>query len=288
MLKYISVLLLLFVFGHIFGQGSLAEAGLDTFKGMNLVWQDEFNQPGPPDPTIWRHEQGFKRNNELQWYQPENASCHDGILIIEAKRVVRPNPTFVEDSKDWQTSRRDISFTSSSIQTRGAQAWLYGTFVVRARIDTLVGSWPAIWTLGTEGRWPSNGEIDIMEFYRVKTVPTILANIAWGTEKVNVAKWDDAKIPLTHFTDKYPNWVNQYHIWRMDWDENQVSVYLDDELINEITLNKSINPDGTNPFKQPHYLLLNLAIGGNNGGAPGIETHSIKFEVDYVRVYQKK
>jgi len=74
----------------------------------------------------------------------------------------------------------------------------------------------------------------------------------------------------------------------MDWDENQVSVYLDDELINEITLNKSINPDGTNPFKQPHYLLLNLAIGGNNGGAPGIETHSIKFEVDYVRVYQKK
>ena len=80
---------MLFVFGHIFGQGSLAEAGLDTFKGMNLVWQDEFNQPGPPDPTIWRHEQGFKRNNELQWYQPENASCHDGILIIEAKRVVR-------------------------------------------------------------------------------------------------------------------------------------------------------------------------------------------------------
>ncbi len=64
-------------------------------------------------------------------------------------------------------------------------------FEIRARIDTACGSWPAIWTLGITRPWPSNGEIDIMEFYRVKGVPTILANFAWGTNQRNVGNWED-------------------------------------------------------------------------------------------------
>lgn len=76
-----------------------------------------------------------------------------------------------------------ISFTSSSINTRGNKEWLYGTFIIRAKIDTTLGSWPAIWTLGVKEPWPANGEIDIMEFYRTKTgSPIVLANFAWGKE----------------------------------------------------------------------------------------------------------
>lgn len=127
-----------------------------------------------------------------------------------------------------------------------------------------------------------------MEFYRVKSEPTILANVAYGTDKRYVAKWDDSKTNLKHFTDKNKDWVKQFHIWRMDWTPESINLYLDDELLNSTSLSETINPDGKNPFLQPHFLLLNLAIGGQNGGEPKTETKLIKYEVDYVRVYQKQ
>lgn len=256
--------------------------------GMKLIWQDEFNENGKPNPKFWKFEKGFVRNEELQWYQEENANCQNGVLLIEGKKVQIPNPNFEEGNRNWRKNRSKINFTSASIQTKGLQEWQFGTFLIRAKIDTTLGSWPAIWTLGNNGQWPSNGEVDIMEFYRVKSEPTILANVAYGTDKQYVAKWDDSKTTLKHFTDKNKDWVNQFHIWRMDWTPETINLYLDDELLNSTLLSETINPDGKNPFLQPHFLLLNLAIGGQNGGEPKPETKLIKYEVDYVRVYQKQ
>ncbi|KAA6323441.1 hypothetical protein EZS27_027118, partial [termite gut metagenome] len=153
------------------------------------------------------------------------------------------------------------------------------------------GSWPAIWTLGKDMPWPSNGEIDIMEYYRIKGVPHILANVAWGTDRPFNAKWDSEKIPFEHFTANDPDWASKFHIWRMDWDETSIRLYLDDELLNETLLSATLNGKAgnyTNPFKQPHYILLNLAIGGQNGGEPDVKAYPLKYEIDYVRVYQKK
>ena len=259
-----------------------------NINGMKLVWQDEFNEEGKPNPKFWKYEKGFVRNEELQWYQEDNANCNNGVLLIEGKRVQNANPNFEANSSIWRKNRSEINFTSASIQTKGLQEWQFGTFIIRAKIDTTLGSWPAIWTLGSSGQWPSNGEIDIMEFYRVKSEPTILANVAHGTEKQYVAKWDDSKTNLKHFTDKNKNWVKQFHIWRMDWTPESINLYLDDELLNSTLLSETINPDGKNPFLQTHYLLLNLAIGGKNGGEPNPKTKSIKYEVDYVRVYQNQ
>ena len=259
-----------------------------SISGMKLVWQDEFNENGKPNPKFWKFEKGFVRNEELQWYQEENATCQNGVLLFEGKRVQLPNPNFEEGSMNWRKNRKEINFTSASIQTKGLQEWKFGTFLIRARIDSTLGSWPAIWTLGSSGEWPSNGEIDIMEFYRVKSEPTILANVAYGTDKQYVAKWDDSKTSLKHFTDKNKDWVKQFHIWRMDWTPESINLYLDDELLNSAFLTETINPDGKNPFLQPHFFLLNLAIGGKNGGEPKPETGLIKYEVDYVRIYQKQ
>jgi len=256
-------------------------------KGMKLVWNDEFNTDGKPDPANWIYEKGFVRNQELQWYQSDNASCRNGLLIIEGRREKIVNPGFVSGSGDWRKSREYAEYSSSSIQTRGLHQWQSGTIEIRARIDTACGAWPAIWTLGISGGWPSGGEIDIMEFYRINGVPTILANFAWGTEKRFVAKWDDLKKPLSDFTASDPEWVKKFHIWRLDRDHESMRIYLDDQLLNEVSLKETINPDGTNPFLQPHYLLLNMAIGGN-GGDPGGSHSPIIYEVDWVRVYQKK
>lgn len=253
-------------------------------KNMKLRWHDEFNKDGKPDPYLWKYENGFVRNQELQWYQPDNATCQNGVLLIEGRKEHLTNPNYVAGSSDWRTNREYIEYTSSSIQTRGFKQWQYGRIEVRARIDTAMGAWPAIWTLGVNGQWPSNGEVDIMEFYRVKNAPTILANVAWGTDKPYIAKWDEQKIPLAYFIEKDKDWPAKFHLWRMDWDNDSIRLYLDDELINSTSLAETINADGSNPFRQEQYLLLNLAIGGN-GGTP--RNALIKYEVDYVRIYQK-
>jgi beta-glucanase (GH16 family) len=254
---------------------------------MSLVWNDEFNISGKPDTSIWRYEKGFVRNQELQWYQTENTICQNGLLIIEGRKEKFKNPGYVPGSTNWKTNREYVGYTSSSIQTRGKKQFQFGRFEIRARIDTACGSWPAIWTLGIAKPWPSNGEIDIMEFYRINGIQTILANFAWGTNQQYTAKWDDLKKPLNDFTDDDPDWTKKFHIWRMEWTKDSISIFLDDKLLNSVRISETTNPDGFNPFLKPHYILLNLAIGGN-GGDPSKSGFPIKYEVDYVRVYQEK
>lgn len=253
-------------------------------KDYTLVWADEFDQDGPPNPKNWTFENGFKRNQELQWYQPENAFCEDGFLIIEGRRERKPNPNFQEGSDDWKKKRKFAKYTSACLKTKGLHSWQFGHFEVRAKIETENGLWPAIWFLGNKGEWPSNGEIDLMEYYG----DSILANACWGTKKRWKAKWDSSKRKMKTFKD--PDWSQKFHIWRMDWDEEFIKLYLDGELLNTIDLSKTINPTKRgpkNPFHQPHYILLNLAIGGQAGGDPSKTEFPSRYLIDYVRVYQK-
>lgn len=266
------------------GLASFAQSKTPASANWRLVWADEFNTNGPPNPANWTYERGFVRNNELQWYQPENATCKDGFLMIEARREQKPNPTYRAGSTAWNSSRPTIDYTSSCLITRGLHQWQYGRFEMRGRINIQPGMWPAFWSLGVEKEWPSNGEVDIMEFYR----DTLLANVAWGTGVKHKAEWRTVKKGIPAFRD--PDWASKFHVWRMDWDETAIALYVDDQLLNRVPLRETINQDGTgfNPFRQPHYLLVNLAIGGNQGGDPSQTPFPARFEVDYVRVYQKK
>ena len=257
----------------------------DTYR---LVWSDEFDVDGKPDPQKWNYEKGFVRNHELQWYQPENAFCANGKLLIEGRREHKPNPDYQENSSSWKQQRKNIDYTASSLTTRGLHAWQYGRFEVKARIAAKNGLWPAIWFLGQDGNWPENGEIDLMEYYQGQ----ILANACWGgkpkSDGGRLAEWDSVKKSVRAWGD--PAWDQKFHVWRMDWDQTSISLYLDDELLNAIDLSKTLNHEGCalrNPFHQPFYLLLNLAIGGDNGGDPSDTAFPTRYEIDYVRVYQR-
>ena len=254
-------------------------------EGYELVWHDEFNLTGKPDSEFWSYEEGFVRNFELQYYQAKNANIKKGRLVIEGKREKVKNREYDPEIKNWRKNEPFAKYSSASIHTKGKKAFTYGIFEVRARIDTAMGMWPAIWTLGETQPWPDNGEIDIMEFYRIDGKATILANAAWVGEN-NKTKYDDAKIPLSHFLEKDPDWSDKYHVWKMEWTEEYIRLYLDEELLNEINLEKTVNPDGFNPLQNPHYILLNLAIGAA-GGDPSKTKFPKKYEVDYVRVFQK-
>ncbi|MGE5528609.1 MAG: family 16 glycosylhydrolase [Patescibacteria group bacterium] len=248
-----------------------------------LVWADEFDLDGEPDPEKWTYERGFVRNNELQWYQPENAFCQGGLLVIEGRRERVPNTHFKRESADWRENREYAEYTSSSLTTMGLHAWQYGRFEMRGRIDTRPGLWPAFWTLGVAGEWPRCGEIDIMEYYE----GTLLANAAWGTEKRWTASWWSTRKAIADFDD--PGWSGRFHVWRMDWDAESIELYVDDILLNAVDLKYTFNRDqeGKNPFHQAHFLILNLAIGGTCGGDPSATEFPARFEVDYVRIYQR-
>ena len=251
--------------------------------GYTLAWADEFNQEGKPDSTNWNYERGFVRNEELQWYQTENANCKNGLLVIEARKEQKPNPRYQEGSNDWRRKQKNIEYTSSCLLTRGKKTWQYGRFELRVRIDISPGMWPAWWTLGVEKGWPGNGEIDIMEYYRGK----LLANIACLGPNQK-PEWFSNTFQVDSLGGT--NWSKQFHVWRMDWTEEFIALYCDNQLLNKVTLDQVVNKNGSgfNPFKQPHYMLLNLAMGGMNGGDPSKTDFPNRMEVDYVRVYQKK
>lgn len=261
-------------------------------EGYRLVWSDEFSTDGRPDPRKWGYEHGFERNHEDQYYQPDNAVCRDGMLTIEARREKRVNLEYDPEGKWWDQKPLYARYTSSSVNTRGKFAFRYGRMEVRAKIPVSRGAWPAIWLLGTELPWPQNGEIDVMEYYHTAGIPYILANTAWGGRGGYEAVWNTGKIPFAHFTDSDPDWADKFHVWRMDWDEQAIRIYLDGELLNETMLDDTFNRggrgEGVNPFRAEQYILLNLALGGDNGGPIDEGALPMRYEVDYVRVYQKK
>ena len=257
-------------------------------RRLQLVWADEFEQDGNPDPANWTYERGFVRNEEAAMVSGRERHLlrrHAGDR--SASRKSARIPRFRAGSRNWQTSREFAEYTSSCLITKGLHSWKHGRFEMRGRIDTRAGIWPAWWTLGVEGRWPAGGEIDIMEYYR----NMLLANVAWAGRQPDGRRfvhWDDLKLPLAELGD---DWSNQFHVWRMDWDETRIELSVDGRVLNTTDLKEAVNPEGTQPaqpFQQPHYMLLNLAMGGTNGGDPSATEFPARFEVDYVRVYQKQ
>lgn len=253
-----------------------------------LVWSDEFDRPGLPDPSKWTYEEGFIRNNEEQFYtrqRTENARVENGMLIIEARKEHFKNPSFDPDAQGPGASRRRREFaeyTSASLTTRGKASWTYGRIEVRAKLPAARGTWPAIWTLGTNGKqvgWPACGEIDIMEF--VGFDPGLIhANI--HTKKYNhvlkTGKGSQIKIPDAS---------EAFHVYALEWEPDHLDFFVDDKKY--FTYHNEGTGSEVWPYDQAQYLILNLAIGGAWGGAKGIDDASFpqKYYIDYVRVYQK-
>lgn len=265
-----------------------AQTAEDDYR---LVWAEEFDYEGTPKADNWNFEHGFVRNKEPQWYQAENATVSGGVLVITGKREHKANPSYNPQGKHWGEKRENIEYTSACLITEGKHEFLYGRFEIRARIPAARGSWPAIWFKGANGLpWPQRGEIDLLEYYPHGTEAQIHANACWGG-KNGGSTWDAQAIPFAHWTSKDSLWATQFHIWRMDWEEDYIRLYLDDELLNEIDVTKTVNAEGgvgagVNPFRTPIFLLLNLAM-GSTGGKIDEQTLPMRFEVDYVRVYQK-
>ena len=260
--------------------GWLSPLHADDWK---LVWSDEFNHPGAPDAKKWNYEEGFVRNQELQFYtrdRRENARVENGHLVIEGRHEAFPNPAFREGARDWQHSRKQAEYTSACLITQKLEAWKYGRVVVRAKLPQGKGVWPAIWMLGEQGGWPRCGEIDIMEFVsheKGKVFGTVhYAKPGAGNEH------QSAGGNLTNGTLH-----TDFHDYGLEWNERTMAITFDGKAYFTFDLDKAGQGMMDNPFHKPFYLLINLAIGGSWGKEADPSVYPQRFEIDWVRVYQK-
>jgi beta-glucanase (GH16 family) len=243
--------------------------GTPVPSGWRLVFADEFDVPGTPDPARWNHEIGYIANDEKQYYtsRRENARVEDGMLVIEARR------------ERWM----GYDYTSARLNTKGRAEFLYGKVEIRAKLPTGRGTWPALWMLGAnidQAGWPACGEIDIMENVGfdpqtiVASVHTAAYNHMQGTHKNGTitvaAPWAD------------------FHVFAAEWHADRIDAFVDGQKY--FTFRNEGTGSRTWPFDRPQFLILNLAIGGTWGGQQGIDDSPFphRLVIDYVRVYQPR
>ena len=240
-----------------------------------LVWSDEFNKPGVPDPNKWGYDLGDGcpnvcgwGNNELEYYtnDPKNVRVENGSLIIEAHKEAKGGKPY----------------TSTRIVSKNHGDWLYGRIEVRAKLPEGLGTWPAIWMLSTDwtyGGWPASGEIDIME--HVGFDPTIVHGTI-HTEAYNHLKGTqkEGKMPV-------PTCMTEMHVYGINWTKDKMEFFIDDKVYHTVVRDSKDDFRGW-PFDQRFHLIMNLAVGGNWGGMKGVDEKiwPRKMEIDYVRVYQ--
>lgn len=234
------------------------------------VWSEEFDYTGAPDPNNWGYDIGGSGwgNNELQYYTNalSNAEVKNGMLTITAKKEVVDNR----------------NYSSARLISKNKGDFTYGRAEIKAKLPGGKGTWPAIWMLpsGTwaYGEWPKSGEIDIMEHVGYDpnvvhfSVHTEAYNHVIGTQKTS--------------TKTIPTAIGDFHLYRVDWTPYAVRGYFDDVQVFSFT--NDGNGYKTWPFDKPFHLLLNVAVGGNWGGAQGVDetVFPASMVIDYVRVYK--
>jgi beta-glucanase (GH16 family) len=257
-----------------------------------LVWSDEFDDEGLPDKTKWGYEEGFVRNHEKQYYtrqRKENVRVENGMLIIEGRKEEMKNARYKAGSEDWREKNQFASYTSGSINTLGRHSFQYGRIEVRAKVPQGKGMWPAIWMMGTNRTqvgWPRCGEIDIME-YVGKDPNTIHANNHFADPKLKDTSLKGKAVHRSAGKGKIriDKPYADFHVYAIEWDEQQIKFFVDDTQYATFDIDAADEgPD--NPFRQPHYLLLNFAMGGSWGGPIDDSVLPQKYEIDYVRYYK--
>lgn len=240
-------------------------------KPYQLVWSDEFDSTGLPDPAKWTYDVGGNGwgNKELEYYtdsRTENARVENGHLVIEARK------------EDFNGS----PYTSARLLTKGKGQWTQGKFEIRAKLPMGIGTWPAIWLLSstTPLVWPDDGELDIME--EVGFNP----NVIYGTAHNKL--YNGAQGTQKGSSMTIPNAQDSFHVYQLEWTSTHVNW-----LVDSVLYFSYFPPDygfSAWPYVSNFYLILNIAIGGNWGGQRGVDDSIFPQQllVDYVRIYQRK
>jgi len=240
-----------------------------TYPGLTLVWNNEFTGT-TLDANAWNYEIGNANgwgNNELEYYtnSTKNVFVSNGNLIIEARKE----------------SISGFNYSSARLTTQNKKSFTYGRVDMRAKLPKGKGIWPALWMLGnniSSAGWPASGEIDIMELLGqeiTKSYGTLHYGASFATHG---SKGNSYTLSSSSFYD-------QFHVFSMDWIQDQVKLYVDNNLY--LTVNKTDLGSAPYPFNAPFFFIFNIAVGGNWPGSPdATTTFPQRMIVDYIRVFQ--
>jgi beta-glucanase (GH16 family) len=236
-----------------------------------LVWSDEFEKNGVPDPTKWAFDQGCDGggNDELQCYTGpgKNAQVKNGVLIIEARKE----------------EEQGKHYTSARLNSLGEANRTYGRIEVSAKLPAARGTWPAIWLLPLDRKtskevWPNMGELDIME--HVGHDPGVVHATA-HMKDYNWMKGNQATA-----VQVVENPTSTFHTYALEWTAEKVEAFIDGKSY--FTYNNPHTGNGSWPFDKKFQLILNVAVGGSWGGAKGVDDTQFpqRMEIKSVKVFE--
>lgn len=244
-------------------------------RDYQLVWEDNFDGSAgkAPDASKWVYDLGIGPGNdgwgnqELQYYtnRPENVALDGtGNLAITARRE----------------SYAGRGFTSARLNTKGVFAQAYGRFEARIKLPWGPGIWPAFWMLGAnidQVTWPQCGEIDIMEYRGQEP------NLIYGSVHGPGYSGGAAITKSYGFTND--RFDVDFHVFAVEWGEDFIDYYVDEVLYQRLTPEDT---PGEWVYKQPFFIIMNIAVGGNFVGFPTSQTPFPQtMLVDYVKVYKE-
>jgi beta-glucanase (GH16 family) len=253
------------------GLNAVIVSPLWSQNSNELVWSDEFNGTSV-DTEKWNFEIGNGSNgwgnNEKEYYtnRTDNADIVSGTLVITAKKE----------------SYGGYQYTSARMTTKNKGYWLYGRIEMSAKLPKGTGTWPAFWMMPQNNSygtsyWPDNGEIDIMEYVGYEpgvihgTVHTNKNNGSSGISKTTMSSGIE----------------DNFHIYAVEWSADSIKWFVDSKMYGYYLR------QGRDwhywPFDKEFFIIINFAVGGNWGGAKGIDDTVFPqtYEIDYIRVYQK-
>lgn len=248
---------------------------LDSLTGAppanyQLVWADEFEGSGSPDASKWTFDTGAGGwgNGEAQTYtnSTDNVRQENGMLVIEARQSF---------------GTRVPSYTSGRIKTSGQASWKYAYVEARMKMPSTTGTWSAFWMLpqnSVYGTWPASGEIDIMEHVGYKEDP-VYSNLKGGPVPNIHATLHT--LERNHQTSSgigndvlVAGAASVFHHYAVLWTPEEMVFSVDGMEYHRVVRQDLIplrNPPADLspywPFDQEFFLILNVAIGGNWGGA---------------------
>ncbi len=232
-----------------------------TVTAPVMVWNDEFNTDGLPDPAKWGYDLGAGGwgNNEAQYYtsRADNAVVINGNLKITLKKEAYSGS----------------NYTSARLLTKDKFSFKYGKVEARIKLPVGGGTWPAFWMLGSDiatNPWPACGEIDIME-HLGNDLNRIYATLHYPGRSGGNA--NGASRVITNAT-------TEYHIYSLDWSATEIKISVDGQVIHTVANSASI------PFNHNFFIICNVAMGGNFGGTIDPAVTNASMEIDYIRVYQ--
>ena len=238
---------------------------------FKLVWHNEFEKDGTIDEQNgWTYQVANAGwvNNERQTYV--NVASPGGREVATVKNGILSINCFKEGEKIY----------SGRVYANQKTGWQYGYIEASIKLPKGKGTWPAFWMMPVNFHsWPADGEIDIME--EVGYHPNYVSSSLHANAHVH-----SNGTQVTH--EMYcAGAEGEFHTYSIHWTEENITTYVDGKVQLSYD-NRGLGRDDW-PYNAPFYVILNLAWGGDWGGAQGVDESAlpVSLEVDWVRVWQK-